>query len=147
MNQRDDDCDIYSDLDDKRVGDQCNDIKTCFDHESLISSNNDQGPDLAEELVLFNRYHALENSIKTANEQVCKLTAENDQLKKGCTMKDKQIQVLKRNISSLYLTAKSELDRRAEQLARLQAEYDTLIFRRIHQNQMKENCSSVVCLY
>lgn len=45
-------------------------------------------------------------------------------------MRDKQVTILKNNISSLYKTARAELDRRQQLMSDLQNKYDQLVFRR-----------------
>lgn len=108
---KDDDIDIYSDL--------------------YCSATNKQSDDaLEDEIFSYNKLHNLEIRTKQLENENKQLKSENEELKKTMELRDKQLKVLKNNISSLYKTAKMELDRKQQLMAELQNKYDQLVFRR-----------------
>lgn len=115
---QDDDINIYEDIDIDGILAQCK-----------IKTENGKAA-LEDELHSFNRLHNLEARTKQLEEENGQLKSENEELKKTMAMRDKQLKVLKNNISSLYKTAKLELDRRQQLMADLQNKYDQLVFRR-----------------
>ena len=71
------------------------------------------------------------------NQKLCRLEercstleSEKEQKEKDNLELNRKLTVLKTNISSLYKTAKSEIDRKSEQIRELQSQIDTLKFRR-----------------
>ncbi|KAH9397742.1 hypothetical protein TYRP_004068 [Tyrophagus putrescentiae] len=85
------------------------------------NNNNNNKSSLDDEVLFFGHLGSLETET---------LTTENEQLKATLATKERTIAVLRNNISSLYKTAKLELERRSAELAEVRREYDTLIFRR-----------------
>lgn len=113
----DDDIDIYSDL-----------------NETSVSSGQTKNRDedmLLDELQVYGKMYRLENELAKFKEKNMNLVRDNEELRSQIMIKDKQIQILKNNISSLYKTAKMELERRSKEKQELQLEYDTLVFRRM----------------
>lgn len=117
-----DDVDIYTDLDNAKCG-----------------SRSANPSELFDEVHLYGELNTLEAKLEQLGSWNEKLRNENEELRKSATVKDKQIQVLKNNISSLYKTAKLEIDRKNEELANLRREYDSVVFRRISQHNQAES--------
>lgn len=85
---------------------------------------------LHDEVLFFSQLGSLEAEVKELRTVRQTLTTENEHLKAVVATKERTIQVLRNNISSLYKTAKLELERRSLELAEVRREYDTLVFRR-----------------
>lgn len=120
-----DDFDIYSDL-----------------NETIDSSGqtkNTVEDALLDELQVYGKLYHLENELAKFKEKNMALVRDNDELRNQIIIKDKQIQILKTNISSLYKTAKMELERRSKEKQELQMEYDNLVFRRIKNLEKCQN--------
>ena len=117
----DDDFDIYGDLDGqtKNIDSKQNSLMLSTEYDSLN-----------DEVLLYNELNSLDAEVKELRRDKKTLTEENVSLKASLSAKERQVLVLKNNISSLYKTAKLELDRRSNDLANLRREYDSLIFRR-----------------
>lgn len=94
------------------------------------NNNNNNKSSLDDEVLFFGHLGSLETEVKELRAVRQTLTAENEQLKATLATKERTIAVLRNNISSLYKTAKLELERRSAELAEVRREYDTLIFRR-----------------
>nr|XP_027204410.1 GATA zinc finger domain-containing protein 14-like [Dermatophagoides pteronyssinus] len=130
-NDNDDEIDIYEDLN--------------FNHEQPKSSEKDSSTtdQLFDELHVYGKLYRLESELTRLTKENTKLNNDNETLRKQISIKDGQINVLKNNISSLYKTAKLELDRRLIEKQELQNQYDTLVFRRIrnfeHQKQQQSS--------
>jgi len=114
-----DDLDIYADL---------HETTATFNEQVSTSSLDDT---LRDEALLFSELNSVENEVKCLRKHNQTLAEQNAALKGNLAAKERQIKILKNNISSLYKTAKMELDRRCQEIADLRREYDSLIFRRI----------------
>lgn len=116
----DDNIDIYDDLDLNKTTDKKESDLKCSKNAELF-----------DEIHLYSELNSLETEVARLREENQRLLLENEDYNKNITIKDKQIKVLKNNISSLYKTAKLEIDRKDQELANLQREFDSVVFRRI----------------
>mgnify|MGYP002716669649 CR=1 FL=1 len=116
----DDEIDIYADL-------NFNYEQPKFEKKSY-EEDSDQ---LFDELQVYGKLYRLETEITRLTKENATLSKDNETLRKQISIKDGQLKVLKNNISSLYKTAKLELDRRLSEKQELQNQYDALVFRKI----------------
>ncbi|KAH7637098.1 hypothetical protein HUG17_7304 [Dermatophagoides farinae] len=116
----DDEIDIYADL-------NFNYEQTKFEKKSY-EEDSDQ---LFDELQVYGKLYRLETEITRLTKENATLSKDNETLRKQISIKDGQLKVLKNNISSLYKTAKLELDRRLSEKQELQNQYDAFVFRKI----------------
>ena len=79
----------------------------------------------------------LDNNLQKAQEINKTLQSKNEELMKQLEQKDKQLLILKRNISSLYKTAKAEISRHKRETDDLRSGFDSIIFRRLPRKDQK----------
>lgn len=72
----------------------------------------------------------LENRLVDLNKKLIKVESEKEASFKDNQELNRKIAILKTNISSLYKTARSEIDRKNQQIKSLQEQLDTIKFRR-----------------
>ncbi|XP_053204082.1 uncharacterized protein LOC128388676 [Panonychus citri] len=116
-----DDIDLYGDLD--FVDNKCVPSVKGDGKQEM-----DQGDNLNDIAILQDSHDKLEKE----NE---KIIMELGQIKEQLARMTRVNKILKSNISSLYKTAKAELDRKNDRIAELTRQYDDLIFRR-HQESI-----------
>ena len=95
-----DEIDLYSDLDYEQVDGNLNEV-------SIVDDLNDK---------LERKNEKISKELEQVKEELARMTRIN--------------KILKTNISSLFKTAKAELERKNERIAQLTQQYDDLVFRR-----------------
>jgi hypothetical protein len=121
-----DDFDIYADLEDNNDNnfDINNDLidfnlsqtqSNCFENNSNNNNNNENDLILSELTIL-------EKSLAKTEFNNKDLLKQNQELRQELIKKDKQLSVLKTNISSLYKTAKAEIERKKREISELREE-------------------------
>lgn len=124
--------DLYADLFEQNEAGKVHPSALTNQTTSAITtkSSSSNSNSLHDEVLFFNQLGSLEAEVKELRTVRQTLTTENEHLKATLATKERTIQVLRNNISSLYKTAKLELERRSLEIAEVRREYDTLVFRR-----------------
>lgn len=95
--------------------------------EEAIEEGDDNSLDLYADIL---EPEDVNNAVEVTSEECEKLKEELQVAVSSNKTLQLQCEILRKNISVLYLTAKNEIQRKKDQLADLQRRYDTLIFRR-----------------
>jgi hypothetical protein len=145
-----DDFDIYADLEDNndKNFDINNDLidfnlsqtqSNCFENNSNNNNNNNNNN---ENDLILSELTILEKSLAKTEFNNKDLLKQNQELRQELVKKDKQLSVLKTNISSLYKTAKAEIERKKREINELREEYDSLVFKRFTNKSINSNNNS-----
>jgi len=103
-----------------------------------INNNREDNDLILSELSILEKILA---NTENQNKDLLKL---NQQLKEELEKKDKQLFVLKTNISSLYKTAKAEIERKKREISELRESYDSIVFKRLNNRNDKINSDNYI---
>lgn len=111
--------------------------QTVDDFEEYVNSSEVKCDDYVSNDLILNEISILETNLHKTQDMNKNLGSKNEELNKQLEIKDKQLLVLKRNISSLFKTAKAEIARHKREVDELRQELDSMIFRRLPRKEPK----------